>query len=138
MFERVDCNAIHLHGFLKEIRCEKCDFKKNIGYQNQDIDENCPKCNSKLRPNIVFFNEPAPAYMINAYQLHDCEMLVVIGTSGLVISTDSFLNSSIKISILNNLEPSIYIDDTLYTKAIYKKATEAIDEIALDIRSFLS
>lgn len=28
MFERVDCNAIHLHGFLKEIRCEKCDFKK--------------------------------------------------------------------------------------------------------------
>jgi NAD-dependent deacetylase len=44
----------------------------------------------------------------------------------------------IKHSILNNLEPSDAINDTLYSKVIYNKATIAIDEIADDIERFLS
>jgi NAD-dependent deacetylase len=65
-------------------------------------------------------------------------MFVVIGTSGNVINTDMFLGGGIKYSILNNLEPSDAINDTLYTKVLYKKATEAIDEIAVDVEEFLS
>jgi NAD-dependent deacetylase len=49
-----------------------------------------------------------------------------------------FLGGGIKYSILNNLEPSDAINDTLYTKVLYKKATEAIDEIAVDVEEFLS
>jgi NAD-dependent deacetylase len=38
---------------------------------------------------------------------------------------------------LNNLEPSSAIDDRLYSKVIYKKATEAVDEIVKDVEFFL-
>ena len=73
----------------------------------------------------------------------DCEMLVIISTSGSVINTDMFLtskwsNRKIKYSILNNLEKSDMIDDSLYTKVLYKKATVAIDEIKQDIIRFLN
>jgi NAD-dependent deacetylase len=137
MFEKAGCEVTHLHGFLKEIRCEECDYEVNIDYKKQDINTKCPRCNCKLRPNIVFFGESAPAYMVNAFELQDCKMIVVIGTSGLVISPDLMLNNSIDISILNNLEPSEFINDKLYTKVLYKKASEAIDEISNDIRIFL-
>jgi NAD-dependent deacetylase len=67
------------------------------------------KCSGFLRPNIVFFEEDAPKY-VNMYNtFYDCEVLVVIGTSGAVVNTDRLLTSKVKISILNNLEPSIFI-----------------------------
>ncbi len=139
MFERAGCqDVLHLHGFLREIYCEYCDFKQDIGYEAQKNRwEICPKCKRKLRPNIVFFGEPAPKYKDLYFQLQDCQMIVVIGTSGNVINTDMFLNNQIEKSILNNLEPSLAIDENLYSKVLYKSATEAIDEIVVDIENFL-
>jgi len=43
----------------------------------------------------------------------------------------------VKISILNNLEKSDAINEKVYTKVLYKKATEAIDEIVRDVERFL-
>ena len=37
-----------------------------------------------------------------------------------------------------NLETSDAINDKLYNKVLYKKATDAIDEIVLEIENFLS
>jgi len=70
-------------------------------------------------------------------EIDDCEFLVIIGTSGNVINTDMFLNPKIKYSILNNLEESDAINDNLYSKVLYKKASEAIDEIVEDVEKFL-
>ena len=70
-------------------------------------------------------------------EFYDCEVLVVIGTSGAVINTDRLLTSKIKFSILNNLEKSVFLNDTLYSKVLYKKASLAIDEIAKDIPNYL-
>ncbi len=140
MFEKAGCrDVLHLHGFLREVCCEKCGFNIDIGYDAQKNKWNtCPKCKSNLRPNIVFFGEPAPKYTDLYFQLQDCKMFIVIGTSGNVINTDMFLNHKIEKSILNNLEPSSAINDKLYSKVLYKSATEAIDEIVLDIEKFLS
>ena len=139
MFEKAGCeNVVHLHGFLPEVRCESCGFLDNIGYQKlSDVYNECPNCMAKLRPNIVFFGEAAPMYEKLYTALQDCEMFVVIGSSGNVINTDMFVSSGIKKSILNNLEPSSAIDDRLYSKVIYKKATEAVDEIVKDVEFFL-
>jgi NAD-dependent deacetylase len=140
MFEKANCfDVLHLHGFLKEIKCQnsRCDYVEDIGYEAQNKEALCPKCKTKLRPNIVFFGEEAPMYQPFFQAFDDCEMLVVIGTSGYVINTDMFLNPDIKFSILNNLEKSDALDETLYTKVLFKKATQAIDEIALDIENFL-
>lgn len=139
MFEKADCSdVLHLHGFLKELKCKKCNTILDIGYEKQfDKYENCSKCNKLLRPNIVFFGEQALKYKDMYKEFKSCEVLVIIGTSGAVINTDMFLNSQIKLSILNNLEPSSYINDSLYSKVLYKKATLAIDEIADDIENYL-
>ncbi len=141
LLEKAQCeDVVHLHGFLPEIKCQNecCTYVENIGYGIQNKLATCPKCNTLLRPNIVFFGEAAPKYetLYNAFD--DCEVLVVIGTSGYVINTDMFLNPDIKFSILNNLEKSEALDETLYTKALFKPVTCAIDEIAADIEAFLT
>ena len=140
MFEKAGCyEVLHLHGFLRELRCEKCENIVDIAYEKQDMtNKNCPKCQNHLRPNIVFFGEMAPKYQDMYKEFDDCEFFVVIGTSGAVINTDMFLNPDIKVSILNNLEPSGYLMEEVYTKVLHKKATEAIDEIAFDIEDFLN
>ena len=139
MFERAGCkDVLHLHGFLQELRCEKCNTIVNIEYKEQfEKYENCSECNNLLRPNIVFFGEMAPKYQDMYKEFDDCEVFVVIGTSGAVIHTDMFLNPQIKLSILNNLQESSFINDSVYSKVLYKKATLAIDEIASDIEKYL-
>lgn len=139
MFEKAGCSdVLHLHGFLRELRCQNCDEIFDIAYEKQDLAlTSCLKCQGKLRPNIVFFGEMAPKYQQMYKEFDDCEFFVVIGTSGAVINTDMFLNPDIKVSILNNLEPSGYLMEEVYTKVLHKKATEAIDEIAKDIEEFL-
>jgi NAD-dependent deacetylase len=139
LFEKAGCkDVVHLHGFLKEIVCQKCFHIEDIGYKKLDETfSSCPKCGGDMRPNIVFFNEVAPKYQELYKELEDCEMFVVIGTSGNVINTDMLVSSGIKYSILNNLEPSDAIDDKLYSKVLYKKVTQAIDEIVCDVEEFL-
>ena len=143
LFEKAGMNhdeVIHLHGFMTELRCRdsQCNLTFDVGYKNQEnaFNGTCPTCHSKLRPNIVFFGEAAPLYEKLYHELNDCELFVVIGTSGNVVNTDSLTNY-VKRSILNNLEPSDAIFDELYTKVLYQPATIAIDEIAEDIAELM-
>ena len=139
LFEKANCKGvIHLHGFLKEISSTDCDTITNIGYKPQkDKLTKCSRCGGKLRPNIIFFGEAAPMYDILNYHIQDCEFIVIIGTSGNVIGVNTFA-SFIDYSILNNLEQNSAIDDSLFTKVLYKKASVAIDEIIVDIEKFLN
>lgn len=140
LFERAGCkDVIHLHGFITSIRCMRgsCGFKEDIGYQAQDRDRRCPKCNKTLRPDVVFFLEKAPMYKRFYDELKDCEIIAVIGTSGNVIDVSPLLKLKMKTRILNNLEASDLIDDRLFTKVLYKPATKAIDEIVSEIEGFL-
>jgi NAD-dependent deacetylase len=133
--------VIHLHGFLKELRCrnQTCEAIYEIGYDKQISFHKgtCPKCGEKLRPNIVFFGEMAPMYEKLNKEIQECEMLVVIGTSGNVIGVNT-LAAFVDYSILNNLEPSDAIDDNLFSKVIYDKASVAVLKIAKEIEQFLA
>jgi len=129
---------VHLHGFLKELRCRDCDEVFDISYEPQDsFASACPECQGRLRPNIVFFGEAAPKYEILTQELNRCQLLVVIGTSGNVLDVTYFAQLTDK-SILNNLEPSSAIDDSYFSKVYYSKATQAIDKILQDIEDFLN
>lgn len=130
---------VHLHGFLRELRCRNCEEVFEIGYKKQDecFNAECPKCSGELRPNIVFFGESAPLYSKLTQALNECELIVIIGTSGNVLDVTYFAQLS-KLSILNNLEPSQAIDDSYFTKVFYAKATEAIGEISEYIEDFLN
>ena len=130
---------VHLHGFLRELRCRECDEVFDIGYVSQDecFNAQCSNCAGALRPNIVFFGESAPKYEILTKELNECSLIVIIGTSGNVLDVTYFAQLTDK-SILNNLEPSSAIDDSYFTKVYYAKATEAIAEIAEYIEEFLT
>ena len=133
-------DVIHLHGYLTKVECEKCGLVYDIGCKKIGLDSfdgKCPTCGSKkIRPFIVMFGEAAPMYDRLYKEMENCELLVVIGTSGNVISVDN-LAVHVDKSILNNLEESKAIFDELYTKVLYKKATEAIDEISFDIENLV-
>lgn len=129
LFERAGCkDTIHLHGFLPNIRCESCHHQEYIGYTPQDPHLSCPLCDSLMRPDIVFFGESAPMYKVLMEHINDCEILAVIGTSGAVVQTDYFAGY-VPYAILNNIEPSQYINDTLYSEVYYAPATKTIDTI---------
>ncbi|WP_324172883.1 SIR2 family NAD-dependent protein deacylase [Sulfurimonas sp.] len=140
LFEKAGMKSdeiVHLHGFLKELRCRGCDEIFDIAYKAQDSFANlCESCGSQLRPNIVFFGEAAPKYQILTQKLNECELIVIIGTSGNVLDVTYFAQLTDK-SILNNLEKSSAIDDSCFTKVYYAKATDAIAEIAEYIEDFL-
>ena len=137
LFERAGCKEVlHLHGFLPNLRCEKCAISQTIGYIKQERSLKCKACKGSLRPDIVFFGEPAPMYEHLYEVMEDCEFLAIIGSSGNVVAMDNFA-LHVKVAILNNLEKSDAINERVYTKVLYKKATEAVDEIVGDVEKFL-
>jgi NAD-dependent deacetylase len=137
LFERAGCkDVLHLHGFLPRLRCEQCGATQVIGYTKQERASTCKECGGSFRPDIVFFGEPAPMYEHLYEAMEECQFLVIIGSSGNVVAMDHFA-LHVKVSILNNLEPSDAINERVYTKVLYKKATEAVDEIVDEVERFL-
>ena len=134
LFEKAKADVVHLHGELTKIECQDCGGIFEIGYKKQEEYFNgvCPICGSrKLRPFVVFYGEVAPNYKNFFKSLDDCELFVVIGTSGHTLPINDI--AKLKKSILNNLEKNDLIDDALFEKVYYEKATSAIDKIVKDI-----
>lgn len=116
LFERAGCtDVVHVHGFLTRMRCVACGHKFDIGHTAWDYpNEQCPNtargcvCKKGIRPDVVFFNEPAPEYMrmYAALKLLDLKkgVLVVIGTSGQVIDIGGMAVGLSGHTILSNLE----------------------------------
>lgn len=137
LLERAKCpEVLHLHGFLPELICMACHKVKNIGYDIQGKSNSKCSCGGKMRPNIVFFGESAPAYETMHNMLNDCGLLVVIGTSGYVIDV-SFLTQYADCAILNNLEASEAIVEECFHKIYYEDANTAYKKIQKDIESFI-
>lgn len=136
LFERAGCpDVIHLHGTLTDLRCEECGRVFEIGYESQE-GATCPSCEGdNIRHNVVMFGEEAPMYAELQRAIEECNLFVVIGSSGQVINT-AWIAQWFEYSILNNLES----DDTLdpFFKTLYiEKATTAAPKIEADIEIFL-
>src|SRR5690625_2597289 len=133
-------DVLHLHGYLSELRCSDCDHEWDIGYTLVDLNDarhlQCPDCGHDsqcVRPNIVFFGGPAPYYQTMYRWLgeasHPQSLFIVSGTQGNVVPIDSFMAQVDGRKILNNLEPSPYIDEHNYSKSFYEPATQAWPQI---------
>ena len=145
LFERAGCeNVIHLHGFLREMRCLSCGEIFDIGYEESTTKDKCPKCGEQnLKPNIVFFGENAPKYHFLNRSLRfidNNDIFIVMGTMGNVIPIDWKLNNTFykPITILNNLEPSPFLKEETFDYIFYEKGTSAIDKIEKIIMSKVS
>jgi len=137
LFERAGCpDVIHLHGTLTDLRCEECQCVFEIGYKSQ-IGAICPACRSEnIRHNVVMFGEEAPMYQKLQQSIDECDVFVVIGTSGQVLNV-AWYAQWFEHSLLNNLDPDDHLDP--YFKVVYhEKATEAAEKIEAYVEEFLS
>jgi NAD-dependent deacetylase len=76
---------VELHGNILQARCEVCNLRFPLE-QGFKILPTCPTCNSRARPNVVWFGEQLPRRELERAQLsfQTCEVALVIGTSGMV------------------------------------------------------
>jgi len=147
MLEKAGCkNVVHLHGTLRDLRCESCHGVFDIGYRAQKEDERCLYCGaSTVRHNVVMFGESAPEYRHIYEAVEECDLFVAIGTSGRVIDI-AMLAQEFDHSILVNPRPEEHITsfgsfdrmiDDYFEHFIRKSAAEAAEELTAMIEEYL-
>lgn len=87
-------DVLHLHGSLHQPRCFTCGKPPEEPLGTTDEPEGgrrlqppqCERCGGHLRPGVVWFGESLPANQLDAAfaAAKDCDVLISIGTSGLV------------------------------------------------------
>jgi len=138
LLERAGCpEVIHLHGTLRDIRCERCGKVWDIGYESIR-GRCCPACGStRVRHHIVMFHEPAPAYETLYRLVSEMRggLFVAVGTSGQVIDVGGIARS-FRWSVLNNLHPEPMVDP-FFTLTLHQPATVAAPRIAAIVEHFV-
>ncbi|MBI5864604.1 MAG: NAD-dependent deacylase [Planctomycetes bacterium] len=78
-------NVVELHGRLDEVRCVHCAFVRR-DLEDLGAEPHCPTCGDWLRPGVVWFGEmlPTGAFEQATAAVERCDVLIVIGTSGVV------------------------------------------------------
>ncbi len=78
-------DVIELHGNLARDRCE-VECGSWPGRTDEEGPPPCPACGRRLRPDVVWFGEllPSGALMTAFEAAEQCDLLLSIGTSGLV------------------------------------------------------
>ncbi|MDN7144025.1 NAD-dependent deacylase [Pseudomonas sp. JQ170] len=87
-------DVVHLHGSLKSPRCSGCRRTAELTAAEQRVPNEgaliepprCKSCNGRLRPSVVWFGEdlPAMAWKTAVRAARSCDVLLSIGTSGVV------------------------------------------------------
>lgn len=136
LLEAAGCvNVCHLHGNLTQMQCTACAHEWPVGYSSWDPQQHrCPKCSSRrgVKPAVVFFNEHAPLYKDLYWavkQLHRRSMVIVIGTTGIVIDVQGLFARTPAVKVLNNLEPLRSIDHTMFNHVFFESVTDAVPKL---------
>jgi NAD-dependent deacetylase len=81
-----------IHGNIWKVRCTACGLVEDNRRVPIPILPSCTACRAMVRPHIVWFGESLAAEDIATSHaaLESCEVLLIIGTSGLVYPAASF------------------------------------------------
>lgn len=136
LFERAGAkNVLHVHGHLTRLRCLACGAQWLIGYRAFDPGHDaCPGCGEVLgvKPDVVFFNEPAPLYgpMWRSFsELTDEDVLVAIGTSGRVLPIGQIARGCPATTVLSNLESAEVPRDDDFDVVLHGRAAEIAPQL---------
>lgn len=114
LLERAGCKeVIHLHGSIRRKKCEKhksargsCGFAEST-QEWARMGEMCPKCNSQMRPDVVWFGEPVDMHDFEFMELannKDTFGIIGVGTSANVQPAASVLYT------FNDLREKHFVD----------------------------
>ena len=75
-----------IHGNIWQVRCTACDYRGEDRRVPIPVPPLCPQCEGLLRPDIVWFGEQLSRETLDACAgaLSQCEVMLVVGTSGIV------------------------------------------------------
>lgn len=83
--------VVHLHGSLFEFRCTICARPYHqVSFPDEPVERlappPCPLCGNLIRPGVVWFGEmlPAAPWQRAEELIRECDLLIVVGTSGVV------------------------------------------------------
>lgn len=85
-----------LHGSIRTARCTRCRGETDVEAALAGVDPGtvpaCPACGGALRPAVVWFGEPLPsrALAVAEEAVRECDLMLVVGTSGVVQPAASF------------------------------------------------
>ena len=105
LHERAGSTAVvHLHGSLFAPRCDQCgepgDFDGVPDTMHESLPPpDCPACGrGSWRPGVVWFGEPLPVTAWDAAvdQIRQCQMLLVVGTSGSVYPAAGLVTQALR------------------------------------------
>ena len=147
LLERAGCDeVIHLHGTLRELRCESCGHVWDIGYSEQTEDDCCPRCESaEVRHNVVMFGESAPMYRHIYEAVNEAGLFAAVGTSGQVIDIVPIAREFER-SVLVNPKREAYVTmfgsfeqpiDAFFTDFLRMGAVEAAGPLSEIVERFL-
>jgi NAD-dependent deacetylase len=77
--------VIELHGSIWRARCLSCQARYEI-VDDETRPDACVECGDHMRPDVVLFGEMLPrgAFEFAAERAAECELCIVVGTSGIV------------------------------------------------------
>jgi len=111
--------VLHLHGTLDEDHCNNhCGYSEKVDMHTSEGLRHCPRCNSYLRPSVVWFGEHLPeatfSHALAAVQ--QCDVLLVIGTSAQVMPAAGLIdiareNGAHIIIVNKEPSPTLHNDD---------------------------
>ena len=112
-------HLVEFHGSCNTLVCYHCGTIHSI--ENIEFDNSipyCPGCNKALKPNFVFFGESIPhvAYDAAMQWMQKCDLLLVVGTSGLVFPAASIPQmaaaNGAKLVFINTAAQNISTDES--------------------------
>jgi NAD-dependent deacetylase len=87
-------NVLHLHGSIHTARCIECghpykhpETSEIVEFPESRIEPpECEKCSDWVRPNVVWFGEALPVQALREAEqaAEECDLMLIVGTSGLV------------------------------------------------------
>ncbi len=126
--------VVELHGSIWRVRCTRCGKEYNLGFGNvpeEDLPK-CKECGGLLRPAVVWFHEPLPArnWMMAESLFNEAEVILVVGTSGLVYPAASLpVNAAVQGKALIEINPEDTPLTSLSRVKIKAKASEAFKKL---------
>jgi NAD-dependent deacetylase len=103
--------VLELHGNLARVRCSRCKFHEDRGWQELPELPACPDCGHLLRPDVVWFHEmlPEDVWREAADVTAHCQCFLVVGTSAVVYPAAGLIDMARAVGatvIEVNLEPT--------------------------------
>jgi NAD-dependent deacetylase len=93
-------DVVHLHGSLMHGRCTACHRPQALAapveLKSEMEPPRCTDCGRFIRPAVVWFGEalPTDAFDEATRRIHEADLLLVIGTSGVVQPAASLVNQA--------------------------------------------